>query len=195
MVQLSQIERDIIEKNPLRDTLDQFHNVLRDSESSFTSGSTSRHETTSKGPEKSRLLAAASNKLLGHLVLSDAASAIPSRIGSHALASDLLEICLRLQTRDFDQSFPFALATCIQQWGQRRHVERRLRSHRHIHSRDVADQSPTHLRWRTITRSSASLEGSEQTRKNTNDELLHEIKSCIYRNVDGFFDKCFNGRD
>ena len=196
MAQLSQIERDIIEKNPLCDTLDQFRNVLRDAESSFTSGSTSRHETTSKGPEKPRLLAAASNKLLGHLELSDAASALPSRIGSHALASDLLEIRLRLQKGDFDHSHFRSLSQLVINNAPDVDIWNAVFDLINTLARVTPPTSlPPTFDGTPITRSSASLEGSEQTRKNTDDELFYEIKSCTYRNVGGFFDKYFDGRD
>ena len=210
MAQLSQDDRDIIEQFPLNDTLEEFRDVLRDAEQSLTSGSTSRHDTSSKspettskepktpskGPEKPRLFTAVLNRLLGVLDVSDAGSNLPSKIGSSALASDLVEIRLRLQKQNLD--------------------------HRHFHalSRLVINNAPDVDIWSAVfdltntllrvtppgsirpsldctpvTRSSTVFEGSEQTRDIIEHELFYEINGCTYRGVDGFFDKYFERRD
>ncbi|KAL2041153.1 hypothetical protein N7G274_006097 [Stereocaulon virgatum] len=45
-----------------------------------------------------------------------------------------------------------------------------------------------------ITISSSSFQGSEQTRKIIESAMFYEIKGCTYRNVDGYFEKYFEGR-
>ncbi len=45
-----------------------------------------------------------------------------------------------------------------------------------------------------ITRSSASFQGKEQTRQLLRDALFWEIRTCTYRDVEGFFEKYFEGK-
>jgi len=45
-----------------------------------------------------------------------------------------------------------------------------------------------------ITISSSSFQGSEQTRRIIESAMFYEIKGCTYRDVDGFFEKYFEGR-
>ena len=46
----------------------------------------------------------------------------------------------------------------------------------------------------SITKSSSSFQGSEQTRRIIESAMFYEIKRCTYRVVDGFFEKYFEGR-
>ncbi|KAL9123118.1 MAG: hypothetical protein Q9187_000331 [Circinaria calcarea] len=46
-----------------------------------------------------------------------------------------------------------------------------------------------------IIHSSASQQGDEQTRKLVEQKVFEEIKDCTYRDVEGFFEKYFEGKD
>ena len=210
MAQLSQNECDIIEEFPLNDTLDRFRDVLRDAEQSLPSGSTSRHDTSSKspettskepktpskGPEKPRLFAAALNKLLGNLLLSDAATNLPSKTGSQDLASDLFALRRRVQKGDLDYNHFRPLSRLVIDSASDIDIWSAVFDLINALARVTPPTSlPPTFDDTPVTRSSASLEGSEQTRKIVEDELFYEIKDCIYRDVGGFFDKYFEGRD
>ena len=105
MAQISQSERDVIDEYPLNNTLDQFRNILRDANPSFTSGSTFRHQPTLNGPEKPRLFTEATSRILGSLMGSEVAINFPSKIGDEDLASDLLALCRRVQKGDYDYNY------------------------------------------------------------------------------------------
>ena len=113
MAQLSQSERDFIEEYPLNNTLNHFRHILLEAEQSFTSVSTSRHNTASKGPEKPRLYAAAIGRLFHNLEGSETALYLSSRIKSQNLASDLLTLRRRVQKEDFDYSHFRALSRLV----------------------------------------------------------------------------------
>lgn len=46
-----------------------------------------------------------------------------------------------------------------------------------------------------IIHSSASQQGGEQTRKLVEQKVFEEIKNCTYRDVEGSFEKYFEGKD
>lgn len=45
-----------------------------------------------------------------------------------------------------------------------------------------------------VTISSSSFQGSDQTRRIIESAMFYEISRCTYRDVDGFFEKYFEGR-
>jgi len=54
---------------------------------------------------------------------------------------------------------------------------------------------PSHFDSTPITHSSASQQGGEQTRKAVERKIFEEIRFCTYRDVEGFFEKYFEGKD
>ncbi|KAL1972797.1 hypothetical protein VTN31DRAFT_6339 [Thermomyces dupontii] len=59
----------------------------------------------------------------------------------------------------------------------------------------VATNLPPAFDNTPITHTSASLQGSEQTRALVEAKVFEEIRGCTYRNVSGYFEKYFEGRD
>ena len=118
-----------------------------------------------------------------------------SKIGDEDLASDLLALRRRVQKSDYDYNHFRALsqlvidsASDIDVWSAVFNLISAVA--RVTPPRSIAlsfDDTPS-------TRSTSSLEGSEQTRKNLDPELFFEIKGCTHRNVDGFFGKFFEGQ-
>ena len=194
MAQLSQSERDIIEEYPLNDTLNRFRDVLREAEEPFMSGSTSRHQTTN-GIEKPRLFAAAMVQLLHSLDGSEVAINLSSRTGSQDLASDLLALRRRIQKGDFDYEYYRPLSRLVIKnapdvdiWTAVLDLINTL-----SHVTPPGTITPSYD-GTPVTRSSASFQGSEQTRAILKDALFGEIQNCTYQGVEGFFEKYFKGK-
>ena len=193
MAQLSQSERDIIGEYPLNGTLEQFRDILSKAEQA---ASAPRLDTTSNGPEKPRLFAAAMGRLIHSLMESDMAINLPSKTENQALASNLLAIRLRIQKRDLDHSYFRALsrfiidnASDIDIWDTIFNLINIL-----LYVTPPTIIAPT-FDGTPTTRSSSSFKNSEQTRKNLEPELFYEINNCTYRNVRDFFDKYFEKKN
>ena len=186
-------DRAIIAKHPLANSLDYLREPLRKIEQSLKPGSLSHYDAVdspNSGPQKeiSRLL----NTLQGHEV----AYNLRSKIGSENTASELSRLFRRVRSSDFNYE------------------------HYHTLSQLVIKQAPDIDIWNAvldliitvfqttppisiplsydgtpIKHSSASQQGSEQTRELVDGRIFEEIRGCIYRNVGGFFSKYFEGKD
>ncbi len=92
MANLSQGDRNIIEKYSLDKTSDHLRDILRKAEESYDVAS----DDCGQGPQK------ATSALLGALLLSEAAGHLGSKIGDRDVASDLFGLRRRMQNGDFN---------------------------------------------------------------------------------------------
>ena len=182
MLKLSQQDRDIIAKYPLKDGLD----FLRDKLSATDKPPA---DSGINGPQKaiSLLLAA----LMGH----EAAYNLESKDGSTDLASELSKAFTRIRTDPFNHEYfrPLSLlviekAADTDIWEA---VFALLSTFAHT---TPPPSSPASWDDTPVTRSSSSFQGSEQTRRILDPALFYEIQHCTYRNVDGFFEKYFESK-
>ena len=186
MAELSAHDRTIIAEHPLEDSLDHVRDALRKSEQSYDGAA----NTSNQGPKgaTSRLLLA----LMGTKVAFD----LRSKSGNGNIASELSMVFRRVQNDDFDYKHYRALsqlviknAPDIDIWTAVFHL---ITSLPQI---TPPPSIPPSYHGTPITHSSASLQGSEQTRRLVERRVFEEIRNCTYRDVDGFFTKYFEGKD
>ena len=193
MANLSQNDRNIIAGHPLDKCLDHLQDPLRKAEQNYTQGSLSYDGTVDshdQGPEKtlSRLLIT----LTGH----EAALNLRSKTGSEDIASELLTLFRCVRNGDFSYEHYRALSQLVIKQAPDVDIWNAVLNLIITVSRTTPPTSiPVSFDGTPITHSSASQQGSEQTHKLVEVRIFEEIKSCTYRNVEGFFSKYFEGKD
>lgn len=194
MAHLTQDERDIIEQNSLGDSLNDVRQALREAELNSPSEA-SKSDGSNDAPERPRLFVAAIRKLLSILSASDVALSLASRTGRDSLFSDLGIIRSRLQKGDLQyQHFRPLSQLVIKQapdveiWAGVVALIRAI-----SHSTPPPSRPPS-FDHTPISHSSASLQGSEQTRPNIEYRVFEEIRHCTHRAVGGFHQKYFQGK-
>jgi hypothetical protein len=189
MADLSQNDRNMIAKHPLKGVLDHLRDALENVEQSYKYNPTSNEHTDDQGPKKaiSRLLAA----LLGHEV----ALELHSRTGNGDVTSELAAIVGRIRRENFDYGRYRSLtqlviekASDVDIWGAVLKLVASFSPH------TPPTSTPLSFDGTPVTHSSASQQGSEQTKLLLEPLLLHEFLHCTYRNVEGFFPKYFEGK-
>ncbi|KAH0492118.1 hypothetical protein TgHK011_007084 [Trichoderma gracile] len=194
-------ELDAIAINPLGDALDSIREALREADStlgSFQLDGTTDIVEDADAPQRPRLLVAALIKLFGILSASEVPLSLASRTGSHFLLSDLGLVRTMLRASDLGYRYryfrPLSRAIIRQEsdaeiWTA---VVRLVLATSVAHStpppsRSTVDETP-------ISHSSASQQGSEQTRQAIEERVFEEICHCTHRAVGGFHEKYFEGR-
>lgn len=183
MAHLTQHECDIIEQNPLGDSLDAIREVLREVDASHS-------DDSADVPARPRLFVAAIAKLLKSLSASEVSLSLDSRTGRELLASDLLFVLTRLQKGEilYEHCRPLSelvvqKASDVEIWGS---VIILVQAVSHC------TPPPSLPSFETpITHSSASQQGSEQTRRAIEHRVFEEIRHCTHRAVEGFHKKYF----
>jgi hypothetical protein len=146
--------------------------------------------------ERPRLFAAAIGKLFSILSGSDVSVFLASRTGRDALGSDLMAIRQRIQKGDFEYQQCHQLSQLVVKqaqdidiWAAVIAIVRSL-----THSTPPPSLLPSKNSNDTpITHSSASQQGSEQTRREIEPRVFEEIRYCTHRAVEGFHEKYFQG--
>ena len=134
----------------------------------------------------SRLL----NTLQGHEV----AYNLRSKIGSENTASKLSRLFSRVQNGDFKYEHYHTLSQLVIKQAPDVDIWNAVLNLIITVSRTSPPTSiPLSYDSTPITVSSSSFQGSEQTRRIIESAMFYEIKRCTYRDVDGFFEKYFEG--
>ena len=192
MADLSQNDRTIIAEYPLDTSLDHLREPLRKAEQDYRPHSISHDVSVGSldsGLQKtiSRLL----NALGGHEV----AFNLHSKIGNDNVATELSKLFALIQRGRYDYEHYRALSRLVVKrvpdvdiWNA---VFDLITS---IFRTTPPTSIPVSFDGTPITKSSSSFQGSEQTRRIIESEMFYEIKRCTYRDVDGFFEKYFEGR-
>ena len=185
-------DRAIIAKHPLAKSLDYLREPLRKIEQSLKPGSLSRFDpidTPDIDPQKeiSRLL----YTLQGHEV----AYNLPSKVGSGDIASELSTLFSFVRNGDFNYEHYRALLQLVIKQAPDIDIWDAVFDLITVYRTTPPTSIPLSYNSTPIKYSSASQQGSEQTRELLEGRIFDEIKGCTYRNIGGFFSKYFEGKD
>ena len=192
MANLSQEDRNIIAEHPLDKYLDHLQDPLRKAEQKYRPDPLSHHDTVENaqaGFRKavSRLL----TTLMGHEVALD----LQSKTGSGDVASELSALFRRVRNGNFNYEHYRSLSRLVVKKATDVDIWNAVFDLIATVSRTTPPTSiPVSFDGTPITISSSSFQGSEQTRRIIESAMFYEIKGCTYRDVDGFFEKYFEGR-
>ena len=192
MAKLSQNDRNIIAEHPLDTYLDHLREPLRKTEQSYKPGSLSfdgAADAPDLGSQKviSRLL----YTLQGHEVALD----LRSKIGSNNVATELSKLFGLVQSDRYSYEHYRALSRLVVKQAPDVHIWNAVFDLIITVSQTTPPTSiPPSFDGTPITISSSSFQGSEQTRRIIESAMFYEIKGCTFRDVDGFFEKYFEGR-
>ncbi|KAA6410771.1 MAG: serine threonine- kinase Sgk2 [Lasallia pustulata] len=168
MAHLNREERDAINEYPLGDSLSGVREALREAERN-THYEASQSDDSADAPERPRLFVAAIEKLLFSILSPSKVSvALASRTGRETLGVDLMVLRLRVEKGDFEYKHFRPLSQLV------------------INLPPSFDTPITHT--------SASQQGSEQTRREIEHRVFEEIRHCTHRAVEGFHEKYFEGQ-
>ncbi|KAL8851811.1 MAG: hypothetical protein Q9198_011051 [Flavoplaca austrocitrina] len=192
MASLSQNDRNIIAEHPLDKCLDHLQDPLRKVEHNYrpdpipyqytlTDQDQERHEAISK------LLLAS----MGHKVTFN----LRSKIGNSNIATKLSKLFGFVQSDQYNYEHYRALSRLVIKKAPDIGIWNAVFDLITTVSRTTPPTSiPVSFDSTPVTISSSSFQGSEQTRRIIESAMFHEIKRCTYRDVDGFFEKYFEGR-
>jgi Fungal protein kinase len=197
MANLSQDDRDIIAKHPLNNSLDRLQDLLRDAEKSYESnlitydGAIDDTDQTYRMPITSLLYA-----LLGE----QTALNLHSKTSTGDIASELFRLFGRVRRGDFNYKHYTTLSQLVIQKAPDVDIWNAVFDLITTVSRltppsTVPPSALPSFDGTPITHSSASQQGSEQTREAVEGKVFEEIRFCTYRNVERFFEKYFEGKD
>ncbi|OJD15290.1 hypothetical protein AJ78_04439 [Emergomyces pasteurianus Ep9510] len=186
MAELSDHDFDIIAKHPLNDSLYRLQDLLQEAEQKYNDTTDPRDEICQQ----------AISKLLTTLMGERAAFTLGSRTGDENLASDLASLFRRLQQGHLAYDHCRALAQLVLQKASDVDVWKAVLELTATISRSTPPASiPPSFDGTPVKSTSSSQKGSEQTRELVNPRIFEEIRGCTFRDVEGFFDKYFEGRD
>ncbi|SLM35803.1 serine threonine-protein kinase sgk2 [Lasallia pustulata] len=194
MAQLNREERDTINENPLGDSLSDVREALREAEQTRHYEASQSDDSTG-APEWRRLFGPAIVKLFSILWLSDVSGALASRTGGEALAFDLTAVRLRVQKDDFDYEHFRPLSQLVIKQAPDVDIWAAVVALVQLVSYSTPPPSLPPSFHTPITHTSASLQGSEQTREKIEHRVFEEIRLCTHRAVEGFHEKYFEGRE
>ena len=182
----------IIAEHPLDTSLDHLREPLRKAEQDYRPRSIS-HDV-SVGSLDSDLQKAIS-RLLHALGGHEVAFNLHSKIGIDNVATELSDLFGLIQRGRYDYEHYRALSRLVVKRAPDVDIWNAVFDLIIIISRTTPPTSiPVSFDGTQITKSSSSFQGSEQTRRIIESEMFYEIKRCTYRDVDGFFEKYFEGR-
>lgn len=192
MANLSQDDRNVIAKHPLDNSLDHLRDSLQ-AEQSYEPSLTSYDgagDDRGQGPPK------AVSRLLSTLLAHEVAFTLRSKIAAGDLASDLFTLFRRVRNGDFDYKPYLALSRLVVKKAPDVDIWNAVFDLITIVSRTTPPSNiSVSFDGTPITHSSASQQGSEQTRRAVEERIFEEIIGCTFRNVEGFFPKYFEGKD
>lgn len=178
MADLSQNDRNMmIAKHPLKGALDHLRDALENVEQSYKCNPTPNELT---------------DELPAALLRHEVALELHSRTGNGDVTSELVAIFGRVCRDDFDYGRYRSLTQLaiektsdVDIWGAVLKLVTSFSPH------TLPTSIPLSFDGTPVTHSSASQQGSEQTKPLLEPLLLHEFLHCTYRNVEGFFPKYF----
>lgn len=193
MAHLTSQEKLLIEQNRLGDSLSIVREALRNAE--FVDHPTDDSDADDANePGRPRLFVAAISKLFYILSGSDVSLTLASRTGRDALVSDLTAVRLRVQKGDIDHKLFRPLSQLVINQAPDAEIWATVISVILSSTHTTPPPSLPSSFDTPITHSSASQQGSEQTRRRIEPRVFEEIKHCTYRAVEGFHEKYFEGR-
>ncbi|EGE79109.1 serine/threonine-protein kinase Sgk2 [Blastomyces dermatitidis ATCC 18188] len=203
MAGLSQEDRDIIKNHPLTNLVDRLRGALQEAERIHES------RLIYDGADESldQLYRNVISKLLSALQGEDAAYSLRSRMSNGDVVSDLAHLVehLRKAQGNFKYDNYRPLVHLV--------IQRPLTESQHVTTwnfdvwkavfnlidnipRSTPPASvPPSFDGTPVRSTSSSQKGSEQTRELVNPRIFGEICGCTFRDVEGFFDKYFKGKD
>ncbi|EFR01293.1 FunK1 protein kinase [Nannizzia gypsea CBS 118893] len=184
MTSLSEDDRRTIKDCPLNDSLKQLRKSLLEVESL---------DGTDGLPEL--IYQKAVSRLLYTLLGTEAALVLQSRTSSRDVASEMVRLVERVRNGDFSYTHYRPLVKLIIQEASDFDIWSAVLDLINKSSRETPSASvPPTFDGTPITHSSASQQGGEQTRRLVEARVFEEIRGCTYRNVQGFFEKYFEGK-
>ncbi|OAX78717.1 hypothetical protein ACJ72_06972 [Emergomyces africanus] len=190
MSELSHGEIAIILKYPLSDSLDRGRDLLREAEQPRITpydGAVDSWDNTDKR---------AVIRLLSILQAEEAADNLHSRAFSQNVASDLADLFKSLQQGRFNYDDYRPLMLLVIQHAPDIEIWKAVFSVITGFSRTTPPLSiPPSFDGTPFRSTSSSQRGSEQTRLLEEERLFEEIEHCTHRDVEGFFEKYFEGKD
>ncbi|KAL7791946.1 serine/threonine-protein kinase Sgk2 [Trichoderma ceciliae] len=191
MAHFTQEERDAIGHNPLGELLNAVREVLRETEPNASSEFPS--DDSADAPERPRLFVAAIGKLLSILSASDVSLSLDSRTGRESLFADLGVVRSRLLMGDVAYQHCRPLSKLVIKQAQDVDVWAAVIALIQAVSHSTPPPSLPASLETPMTHSSASQQGSEQTRQKVELRVFEEIQHCTHRAVGGFHEKYFQG--
>ncbi|EFR03242.1 FunK1 protein kinase [Nannizzia gypsea CBS 118893] len=185
MADLSEDDHAVILKYPFNDSLDRLQKLLLEAEHQYNHGTTESSETCYDAVSK-LLLALMGEKSAFHL---------RSPVSDKNVAFELSRLFASLQDDDFNYEHYRALIRLVTEkptdvdiW---KVVLKLIVTSRSTPSTSI----PPTFDGTPVKSTSSSQKGSEQTLELVNPRLFGEICDCTFRDVEGFFDKYFEGKD
>ncbi|PGH01767.1 hypothetical protein AJ79_07815 [Helicocarpus griseus UAMH5409] len=180
MVELSAGDRDIISNHPLTDSVDELRGMLEEAEKIYESRLISYDGSTDGPPGNvDQLYRIAVSTCVSVLLRENAAYRLRSRMSNED---------------SFKDPPPTAETDDVELWNI--NIWKAALNLIATISRMTPPASVLPTFDGTPVRStSSSQKGSEQTRELVNPRIFEEICGCTFRDVDGFFDKYFEGKD
>ncbi|SLM34569.1 serine threonine-protein kinase sgk2 [Lasallia pustulata] len=194
MAHLNREERDTINENPLGDSLSGVREALCEAERN-THCEASQSDDSTGAPERPRLFVSAIGKLLSILFASNVSLALASRTGRDALYSDLAPVRLRVQKGDVEYKHFRPLSQLVIKQAPDVDIWAAVVALVRLVSYSSPPPSLPPSFDTPITHTSASQQGSEQTRREVEHRVFEEIRHCTHRAVEGFHQKYFEGRE
>lgn len=192
MPALLEQDSDIIGRHPLGSSLDYLIEPLQEAEQYYVSVSGSHDDSTDNSADDHQN---AISRLLTALMGAGAAFILRSKISSNNIAFELAILFGRLQRGDLKYNCCRPLARLVIQRASDSEIWSAVLDLITDLSRVTPPASvPVTFDSTPITHSSASQQGGEQTREVVERKIFEEIRCCTYRDVEGFFEKYFEGK-
>ena len=192
MAKLSQNDRNIIAEHPLDTSLDHLREPLGKTEQSYKTRSFSFDgavDDPDLGPQK------VISKLIYTLQGHEVALELRSKIGNNDIASELSELFKRVRNGRYNYEHYRVLSRLVIKQASDVDIWNAVFDLIATVFRTTPPTSiPVSFDGTPVTISSSFFQGSEQTRRIIESAMFYEIKGCTYRDVDGFFEKYFEGR-
>ncbi|KAL2359355.1 hypothetical protein RJZ56_007796 [Blastomyces dermatitidis] len=204
MAELSQGDRDIIKNHPLTDSVNSLQGMLQEAEKIYES-----HLISYNGAVDNldQLYQNVISKLVYTLQGEGAAYNLPSRINEGDVASDLAQLFERLRKAKgnfrYNDYQPLVHLVIQRPPTESQNVEtwsfdvwKAVFTLIDTIPRTTPPASvPPSYDGTPVKSTSSSQKGSEQTCDLVNPRIFEEIRGCIFRDVEGFFNKYFVGKD
>ena len=189
MAQLTPEEYEIITQNPLQDVLENVRDALREAFPLSRDDETeSRHE------HRPKMFAAVMSRLFSILTVSDVPLSLASRNGRGSLLQDLGLVRSMLQKGGIEVDTFRPLSQLLLHGASDDEIWTAVIAVTMVIFRSTPPPSLPSSQDTPITHSSASQQGSEQTRRKLEPRVFDEIRDCTYRAVEGFHEKYFQGK-
>lgn len=185
-------DRDIVAKHPLDTSLDYIRESLRNIERSHKAIPLFDGATDSPHSESQKVI----SKLLSTLQSHEVAFNLHSTTGSNNIATELSKLFILVQSGRYNYEHYRALSLLVIKKASDIAIWNAVFDLISTVSRSTPPTSISPPSDGTpVTISSSSFQGSEQTREIIDPAMFYEMKECTYRDVDGYFEKYFEGRN